>query len=223
MATAGHTCTLKTTGSAVAVTGEATTTSAPYAVFTITNAARRVMDPATAITVKKNGVTQTGSLYLVNYLFGQITFLSPLVVTDVVTVDYAYLPLLSLAETRSFELSLSSSMLETTVMDASTANRSRVAGLRDASGSIGTLDNLLTDLDPGAGAVRVWQEWFDAGENRVVEVSFPGGQKFRAFARLPDVKLSSGFDALVEGSINWSADARTGVGRTDGVAFGIGY
>lgn len=222
MASSGHTCTLKVTGSAVAVTAEAAAVLVPYTVYRITNAARRVIDPASSVTVKVNGVAVGAGTYSLNYLFGAVTFGSALSALDVVTLDFSYLPLLSLAEVRSFELSVSSAMLETTVMDSATVARTKMAGLQDASGNFAGLDPLTTDLDPGAGAVRVFQEWFDAGANRLIEVGFPGGTKFRAFAVLPDVKVSSGFDALVESTVNWQASARTGTGRSDASAFGIG-
>lgn len=217
MASAGFLCTLKQTGAAVSMTGEATTNTTGNT-YQITNTAKRIIDPDTAVTVY-DGVTPIADTSVtVDYLFGKVTLSSP--PGGAVTIDASYLPTFSVAEPRSFELSFERDLLDSTVMDSSTSVRSRIAGLKDMNGSIGSLDNLLTDIDSGGGTVKPQSDWA-AGTRRVLEVTFPSGEIFRGFVRFESPKQAARFDGLLESTLSFKASAATGMDQTEGSSFGF--
>ena len=64
---------VKVSGSPLTLTNEATTDAGDHINYQITNAAKRVMDPTAAVTVKENGVA-TSAPYTLNRLNGTVTF-----------------------------------------------------------------------------------------------------------------------------------------------------
>ena len=91
------------TGTSVTFTDEATTASADYKRYTITNTAKRFWDKKTTITVKKNGVA-VSSGYTIEYAGGVIVFNTALASTDVVTVSGKYIPLTQVAGIYNWKL-----------------------------------------------------------------------------------------------------------------------
>lgn len=217
MASAAFTCAIKQTGTAVAMTGEATTNTTGNT-YQVTNTAKRILDPSTAITVY-DGVTPIADTSVtVDYLFGKVTLSSP--PGGAVTIDGAYLPSYSVAEAKAFELSFSKDVFESTVMAATTTSKTRTAGLKDVSGSITQLDNLLTDLDSGGTTIVPFTD-FTAGTTRVLEVTFPSGTIFRAFVTFSGVAEKTSVDALLESTLSFEGNAVTGTDQTEGSSFGF--
>lgn len=76
--------------SAVPIAGVAlaTTADASKTRYTITDATKRYLDPASAVTVKKNGVTQSSG-YKIEHAGGVVVF-DVALTTEVITVDASY-------------------------------------------------------------------------------------------------------------------------------------
>jgi hypothetical protein len=215
MTVAAFACAVKQTGAAVALSGEATT-SLGGDVYQVTNTAKRILDPDTAITVYDGATPIADTAVTVDYLFGKVTLSSTPAGT--VTIDGAYLPSFAVAEARAFELSFTKELADSTLMASGTTSRARTALLKDCSGSISSLDNLLTDLDTGVVPFTDQQ----AGTRRVLEITFPtSGQIFRAFVKFEGISQSASIDALLESTLNFQASAATGTDQTEGDSFGF--
>jgi hypothetical protein len=161
---AGQFCNVKASGVAVSTTGEATTdVGGLHTTYQITNAAHQVLDRAVAVTVKKNGATQSPTLYTLDRLFGRVTFLSALVGTDVVTIDGSYLPMTTVAEATGAQMTHSQNPLDSTTF-ASAGWIERSAGLQDAQGTVDRFyaDDALFYTVLAAGTVMVVEFWRDA-------------------------------------------------------------
>jgi hypothetical protein len=208
------------TGAAVAVTGEATS-SLSAAWYQINTDARRIIDPDTAVTVYDNGVAQADSDMKINFLRGQVMKISGNFVGPV-TLDYSYLPVFTVAEARSFEITFQRELLDVTVMQTSTGGsttpaRARAAALRNVFGSIGSLDNLLTDIDSGGGTVVPFTDW-GAGTRRVITLTLSGETEanIKVFAKFKGIKQGMSVDSLLESTLEWELDAPTGTDQTEG-------
>lgn len=218
MASAAFTSVIKQTGTAVAMVTEACTL-VTSSVYQVTSASKRIIDPDTALSVIDNGTPVVDTDITVDYLFGKFTKISG-AFTGPVTVTAAYLPSYAVAEARGFEINCSANLLDTTLMAAATANRTRIAGLKDANGTLTGLDNLLTDLDSGGTTIVPFTD-FAAGTRRVLEITFPSGQIFRAFALFESIKGAAEGDGLFQSTLSWKAVAATGVDQTEASCFGF--
>lgn len=219
MAKAAFAAVVKRTGAAVAMTGQATTSLAANE-YQITDTTKRILDPDTALSVIDNAVPQADADVTINYLFGKVKKVSGNF-TGPVTVDASYLPTFTEAEARSFDINCAREQVESTDFDVSTKHRTRQPGLRDCTGSIGSLDNLLTDIDSGAGTVILHTDWA-AGTRRVLEVTLGStGNIFRAFVKFKDEKVTGAFEGIIESSYDWELDAATGTDQTEGSSFGF--
>lgn len=219
MALAGHQTTLKVSGAAVAVTGEACTEISganPNKLFQVTNTARRIWDPSAAITVKDGGVAVSSALYSFDYLFGFIQF-AGYTQTGAITVDGSYLPVASIAEVSSFKFSGDANLADVTSFD-SAGYRSKLATLKDGSGDLMAYSSPLNDIDPVTGGVQTLYSVLTGGTPKLFEASFGGGaQILRAWVLLKEISVDAAIDGVVEST--WSfetAPQRAGAS----VAFG---
>ena len=164
MALAAHSTTLKISGTAVPVTGEATTSLGGGA-YQITSSSRRIMAPSATPVVKDGGTPVSSALYAVNYQFGIITFdgYSP---GGAITVDYSYLPTQAIAEVFTFNFSVKADLLDTTSYDSGRA-RAKKAGLVDASGSVGFRSLLTDEVDSVSHATLA--DVFEGGTPKLLE------------------------------------------------------
>jgi hypothetical protein len=221
MPTPGYNSTVKVTGTPTAMVGEATTDAGAHTTYQITNAAKRILDPDAAITVKKNGVAQAATLYTLDKLFGRVTFLAALLGGDVVTIDGNYLPTLDVIECKEASVSNQRDLADTTVFKASPA-KTKMALLKSASGSIHHLKALLDDLDAGAGTVRLY-DLMANGTRKVLELGFgSSGYVWRGWVLFESQEVSAAFDDLVNASLSWQStldDSQSSVGNS---AFGFG-
>ena len=122
---AGYIAQLRVGGTPVAMTDEATTLVSGKT-YQITNAAKRIINYATAVTVKDGATDRTSQLQSIDYLNGTVTFLASYTVTGAVTVTGQYVPTAVIAKSRSFQLTQTGAEIDTTSYDVALAN----SGLR---------------------------------------------------------------------------------------------
>src|SRR6185312_4623337 len=162
---AGKYCNVKLSGTGVLTVGMATTDiGGPHTTYqTFGSGIARVFDPQASVTVKKNAVAQSPSLYTVDRLFGRVTFGSALLGTDVVTIDATVLPMTTVAGANGAEVSVNNTPIDATTF-ASAGDMERAYGLRDSNGTVDRFfqaDALfLTGLQ--AGTVMVVEFWRNA-------------------------------------------------------------
>jgi hypothetical protein len=218
MAVAGKTSVAKLALGATAMSAEPCTSLAANQ-YQITNTAKRILNPDSAITVYDNGVAQADADVTINYLFGIITKVSGNF-TGPVTIDGNYSSSHAWLEVRGYSLDASADLIDATVMASTTANRDRILGQKEATITINVLDTLLTALDsPGVSAIP-WQNWRD-GDRRVFELTFPSGQIFRAFVRLESWSESVAFDGQLETTVVMKTVAPRGTDQTEGSSLGF--
>lgn len=168
MAVASWGSTLKVSGgTAVVITNEACT-SLGGGVYQVTNTARRILDPATAIVVKDTGVTVASTFYTLDILFGKVTFVG-YTPTGAVTVTGAYLTVTAVAEVRNFSIEMKADLADSTTFDSGGV-RSKLPCLRDFVCSFEYLSTPVTDLDAGTAGTQTLQSWREAGTAKLVEI-----------------------------------------------------
>jgi hypothetical protein len=214
---AGYPSTVKVTGTPTAMVGEACTNLGGN-VFQVTASAKRIIDPDAAIVVKDAGVPVPTTNYVLNKLFGKITFSVP--PGGAVTVDANYLPTLDVIECKEFSVSNARDLADSTVFKVS-PHRTHLALLKDASGSISHLKALLDDLDPGGGTVKLY-DLMANGTRKVLELAFGNsGYVWRGWVLFDSQEVAAAFDDLVNASLNWQAtldDSQSALGNS---AFGF--
>lgn len=222
--TAGFNGTLKISGTPTAFTGEATSTVIAGTKYRITNTSKRIIDPATAVTVKDNGVTKAANLYVIDYLFGFITF-TGYSASGPVTIDGAFIPVLSVADVRGFNINRMRKLLDSTSLDfaqSNSAHRRYTVGLKEADGDMEVLDITDPDLDPGGGTVFL-DVLAGAGTPKLLEMNMDGaGHYFRAWVLLEGINRSAPVDDLLKKTVKWRASRRRGTGQTEGAFCGVG-
>lgn len=204
MAVAGYRAAVKLTGTSSAMVGEPmtqiTTTTA-----IVTNTAKRVFDPAQAVTILDNAVDVSASCS-VDYVSGVVTRTSG-TWTGPVTVDANYLPLLTVAEVNGVKINMSRPELETSIFGVE--DKAFILGEKSASGEIASLDLGNTDLDPGAGTETI-EAMQDAATPKLLEVTLDpdaalGHQLWRGWVLFPGLDLSSAPSELVKSNVKWTA------------------
>lgn len=221
MPIAGHKSTLKISGDPVAMTTEACTLVSA-AVAQVTSTSRQILDPATAITVYDNGVPQTSTDYVVDYLFGKVTKNSGSW-TGPVTITGAYVPLLTGAEAVSVRINSVRAELDKTVMGDTV--KSYILGLRSADGEMELLSLPSADLDTGGGTT-ILASIFDAATPKLLEVVLnPDAsptKKWRGWVVLTGLDQVAKPDDLFRSPQRWTASAIKGNGRSDYAAARFG-
>lgn len=211
MPLAGHTTRLRVSGTAVPVTGEACGLVTGK-IYRVTNAARRIIDPATAWTVRDNGVAVAESNILRrDYLFGIVEFTAAYTVTGPVTGDFSFLPVATIAEVRSFSATFGPELQDSTTFD-SNGVRQKHPALVDASGSLEFLSMATADLDAVAGGVQSLDSFLQNATPKLLEATL-GASFFRAWVLLESVETTAEVAGLVTGTANFSlATQRAGAG-----------
>ncbi len=208
MALSAHLTTIKTTGTSTAVVGGALS-NVSGKIYRVTDSAKRVMDPATDPDVLDNGVSVADAdIESIDYLTGTVTFATAYTPTTPITMSYNYLPLLTLAECREFSANFSNGLLDDTIF-GDTA-RSRMAGIFDADGTVGSLDKALdTDIDSGGGTVT-WENLLSNGAAKVLEIDPAAGSTlpFRMWVLFDSEGLAAAVDDIVNATISWKLAAQ---------------
>jgi predicted secreted protein len=199
VAKAGYTGTVKASGVAVVMTAEPLALVSGF-VYQITNTAKRLIDPATALVVKENGVPSVLA-YTVNYLYGIVTF--PSAPTTPITVDGAYLPLANVAESKGYTLGLTQDMLDRTSFDSAGAMQ-KLAGLKDATVKLERV-SINDDIDPVTGGVQSVESRFAAGTPYVIELGLGGTDSWRGWVTTAGVEIGASVDSLVAESVDFES------------------
>lgn len=220
MSIAAHTSVVRAQGTSTAFTNEPTTKLTANTVYQVTDSAKRLLDPAVALTVEVDAdgaggggyATASPSTYSVDYLFGRITFAADQGASALVRVSGSYLPTLDLVGVTEASYSAVRDVLDDTTIDNSSGVRTKKLGLGDVSGSFRVLELLTYDHDPGAGNLELG-DVHDNGTPLLFEFD-DGTKKFRAWVLLEGVEADGSVSDLVGHTINF-----TGAARAAGAAY----
>ena len=188
---AGKSVVLKISGTAVALTDEATATT-DNKNYQIVNEAKQVIDWTYPVLVEEGG-SPTGETYSINYLNGTITF-GTIAVRGAITVSGKYLPMSVAAYANSFSRTDECSLYETSVFGND--YKSRIGGLKSASGSLTNID--VADL--------IYVPVLVSGSPIIIEDrAEAGGLPNRTMAILESVEDAASVDDLQTRSIGWTS------------------
>lgn len=224
MASAAFSTTIKAGGPSASLTNEACTEVTAGFVFQITNAAKRILDPSEDVTVDVDGVEADPDDYVVDYLFGKVTFSADQGGGNTVRVTAgSYLTPVAVAQAKEFELTVSQQVEDASYFVSDGFAR-KLATLRDASGSVSTLTTLQTELaSGGAGDSTILSEKLTGGTPFLLEIHPSAtGDKFRAWVLLESAEESGSATGLYSGKINWKAAPVKGSNQTEAALFGFG-
>lgn len=198
-ATAGRKALVKVTGSPVALTNEATTANGGRTVYTITNSAKRILDPTAAVVVQTSpdGVSwSTASAYSLNRLQGTVTFGSAQAVgTQIRIQSGSYLPVATAAAAKGFTFSISATNPDTTAFGDTF--QQRIQGMKSVSGSLSqwrTSDVTLRDALLNATRV-VLEFWIDSATS----------YDARIWAILNKQQVQAAVEGIVEESVDFES------------------
>lgn len=186
-------------GSSSSVTGQAMTDTGDHATYYITTTARRFWDRDATVTVKVDAATQDASLYTVDYAGGRVTFLTPLVGSEAVTVDVSYFTIAQVGEAKDWELSIDRDLLDATKFGD--VAKTFIAGQYTASGKF-TLwkaaDSTMFDLLKNTAALsRIGLSLFE---------NVGGMERWECFARISGDKISLAGAELLEEEVPFNVD-----------------
>lgn len=212
-ASAGYAAKLYRSGTSTSMTAEATTLVTGKT-YRITNAAKRMLDPAVAVVVDDGGSPVSASDILsIDYLHGLVTFDPSYTVSGAVTFDASYLPLSQIADVYTASFSTSVMMLDDTVYED--AQISRKPGLKDISGSFSCYDEGATALSSllEAGTV-LYLTWMQTGSGSTPHL--------RARVLLESEDVSAAVDGLIESTYNFTGASLKSVEGRD-VSWSFAY
>ena len=218
---AGRLCTIKTGLTPVAVTGEGLSdTASARLVYVVTDAAKRAIDPATAITVYDNGAPVTSTDYAVNYADGRVTFGSARTAGHTITADMKYVPLSAGLSARTVDMTLPQPQLaDGTCIGHSAPVLVEVA--KKCQVSLTLLNAPAEDLDTGAGTMLVATV---LGADRVfLEVAVSTVQTVRGWFAPGPASHKHALDSLFESTLTFVGVVQVPVGRpsTDQTLFSL--
>ena len=193
-ASAGYAAKLYRSGTSTSMTAEATTLVTGKT-YRITNAAKRMLDPAVAVVVDDGGSPVSASDILsIDYLHGLVTFDPSYTVSGAVTLDANYLPLSQIGDVYNASFTSTLTMLDDTVYEDTAV--SRKAGLKDITGSFTAYDEGATAISSllAAGTVLylTWMQTGSAAEDHL-----------RSRVLLESEDASVAVDGLVESTYNF--------------------
>jgi hypothetical protein len=212
MSYAGYSSTLKVSGTAVPVTGEACSVVTAGSVYQVTATGRRIVEPTATLTVKDNGTTIASTLWTFNYLSGIVTFVG-YTATGPVTMDLSYLPVTVVAEVKSSTLDAKAEMLDSTTQDSGGWTQ-RVRGIASASGSFEFLSLSTADLDTVMVGEQSLNTIHAGGTPKLLELTWGAGAlKWRGWVLLSGISTKSESNGLVSGTCNFeSSSIKPGAG-----------
>ena len=209
-ASAGYLATVHVTGTATTMTGEAM--SGAGVTYTIASADRRIVDPASAITIKIGGAAQATSTYSFDYLTGTVTLSGA--PGAAVTIDGKFLPKRQIAQAYEVDVSVSRNLADSSLLG--TSHNLRTSTLGDISGSFSCYDsglNVYTDVDLAQILVD--------GTSKVVDIDWNGTNFLRFFAKLESVEGSGSVDGVQTATASFSMDSQTALTTGVEVDFSI--
>lgn len=191
-------------------TGAGTMTQVSGRLYQVTAASERCINPAVALTFRNNGVAVAStSIEYIDFFNGQVLFASSLTIADPshITVHAgSYLPLVTLASTKSFSFKFDRNLLERSVFGDS--DKRHLSGIGSFSLSLGS----LSFLDVGSGSLETLAASLASGTRRVLRLEglqdgsdgANGGFALTAYGFLKSADTSASPDALVESGIECS-------------------
>jgi hypothetical protein len=179
---AGYLTEVKIGGTATLLTSEAMSTYSSVAnTFRVTNAAKRVLDPATAVVFNDDsGLISAAAISKLDRLFSVVTFTSA--PHGDVRVSGKYIPVSRIGGANKYALNMSMVMLDDTDF-SSTGDRSRSVGLFDVQVTVSRFDPndqviyakmagrsaVLLDIQPGGPGGALYRGWFQTETNNKSE------------------------------------------------------
>jgi len=215
MATPGYLAQIQVSGAALATVNEAFTMLSGNITYQVTNAAKRIIDWNSTLTVQIS--TDGGASYVtvtnysVDYLFGRLTFTVANPVGALIRASYNYLPLFGFAEGRDVSFDVAAAELDTTVFGDTSTHR--INGLFDVSGSITGFNLLNVEIDAPATAEKTLAELLNDRDFVVLTYKPDSGGSFemRAVVMFSNESLSQAVDGLVESTVTFMGVAPKGL------------
>lgn len=206
----GYRTAVKMSGTAVTLTSEATT-SVSASVYQITDTAKRILDPATAVQVVDNGSPLADADVVVDYLFGKVTKASGSF-TGPVTISGAYLPVYTVAECRAVSFEVGLKEMERSVFGA--AYEQYAMGRQSFKADVDSFDSLVTDVDTDTGGTQSIESWFTGKTAKLLEVTLnPDTPKYlRAWVLLSTLGFEANGEELQKGKFTLIGCAQNGAG-----------
>jgi len=119
----GYVATVKKSGTSTTFTGEAASQVGSTQVWKIDDATKEVWDHTVDLVVNDGGSPVADSdIKTIDYLFGEVEFVSGFTPTSDITFDGAFLPLSAVAQAQSFELSQTADTEDVTTLAKAQAN-----------------------------------------------------------------------------------------------------
>lgn len=119
---AGYQAVISVAGSATTETGEAMSVVAGLT-YRIDDSTKEIWDRTATVTVYDDGSpVAAADIESIDYLYGQVTFVSGYVVTGDITVDMDYLTLTQVAASRDYNLTMTAAAVDETTMPAAQGN-----------------------------------------------------------------------------------------------------
>jgi len=195
MATAGYSAILYRSGTSTSMTAEATTLVTGKT-YRITNAAKRMLDPTVAVVVNDSGTpVDEADILSIDYLHGIVVFVPGYPIGGAITIDANYLPLSQIADVYTTSISTAVTMLENTVYEDTSV--SRLAGLKDISGSFSVYDEGATALSSlAANGTVLYLTLLHTGSAST--------EHLRARVLLESEDVSVAVDGLIESTYNFT-------------------
>lgn len=225
MPSLGASDTVSIQGTSTAFTNAPTTKLTANTVYQITDATKRLIDPAVAVLVEVDAdgaggggyATAAASSYVVDYLFGRITFAADQGSAALVRVSASYLPVLTVAEVTEWSFKASRPFIDNTSLDSGGVEQG-LLGRKKLTGSIKGRASLEDDLDPGGGTQKL-TTLFESGLPVLFQRT-AGGKLFRAWTLIEGTDDSGQLDGLLEHGVNFVGAGRIGSGQTEGAMYG---
>lgn len=167
---AGYNATIKAMGATTAFATEAFTLVSGKT-YKITNTVKQIWDRTVTLTVFDNAVDKTFQVATIDYLFGQVTFLSTYTVVGAVTATGSYFPTAALAQYRAFTLTQQANMIETSDLPTMQTN----SGIRTFSSGLKTLSLQVDAIYKNS--APAYRTYITNRTEVIIELSPDGGGK----------------------------------------------
>jgi hypothetical protein len=161
--------------------------------YQITNAAHRVISFNDSLTVLDNAVDHTANVSTIDYLTGTITFLSAYTPTGPITVTGKYIPLVAVSKAKSFNLTQTSTTIDSTGYDDAQGNsgfKVQSSGLLTVSLTINGIQKIQNGWEALLVARGICYVQID------LDTTNPGVNVFRGFFKLNDRNEAGNVGAL---------------------------
>ena len=212
--TAGFSGTVKIGGTSTPVSGGATALVSGKT-YQLSTSSQRVIDPTVAITVKDGGVAVAASnIASFDYVFGQVTFVAGYTVSGAITMDYSYLPLVAVAKSDAFKLSVKAKLADTTNFD-SNGTHARTKLTHEASGTFDSFTIPTTTVGAGALVSSVLN-----GTALLVEFYMGVGKSFRCWTFLASTDSKFKPDGAVASTYTWQSSTQGAAASEASYAWG---